>query len=207
MRCLKTVDRYTIRRRHERHRPSAGLGIPTVAPPCPATALVLPLAPPPPSSPGESCTCGMRGRSPSQPAKSRGLRHYARTRRFRLGERLHSRWPPGWFRSTGLPSGPPSSSMAGCRTISRATAGTSTGVRSWRSSRRPAGARWSAATCCAKRAMQSSERSPRRRAAPPTPAAHFPASRPAVTPFGCRPSRIASKMSGARQVSGRSRQT
>ena len=45
------------------------------------------------------------------------------------------------------------------------------------------------------------------RAAPPNPAAHSPATPRASTSFGCRPSRIASTMSGARQVSGRSRQT
>ena len=43
----------------------------------------------------------------------------------------HSRRPSGCFRSTGLPSGLPSSSMAGYGTILRATAGMSIGERSW----------------------------------------------------------------------------
>ncbi len=39
------------------------------------------------------------------------------------------------------------------------------------------------------------------------PSGPFPSISASLSPFGCRPSRIASTMSGARQVSGRSRQT
>jgi hypothetical protein len=35
----------------------------------------------------------------------------------------------------------------------------------------------------------------------------FPSTSASLSPFGCRPSRIASTMSGAKQVSGSSRQT
>jgi hypothetical protein len=41
----------------------------------------------------------------------------------------------------------------------------------------------------------------------PSPAAPFPSTSASRSSFGCRPSRIASTMSGARQVRGRSRQT
>jgi hypothetical protein len=52
-----------------------------------------------------------------------------------------------------------------------------TGTSSWRSSRRPAGARWSAATSCAKRKMRRSERAPKRFSVPPMPAGRSPVSR------------------------------
>ena len=41
----------------------------------------------------------------------------------------------------------------------------------------------------------------------PQPRGPFPSISANLSPFGCRPSRIASTMSGARQVSGRSRHT
>jgi len=41
----------------------------------------------------------------------------------------------------------------------------------------------------------------------PHPSGPFPSISPSLSPFGCRPSRIASTMSGARQVSGSRRQT
>ena len=44
-------------------------------------------------------------------------------------------------------------------------------------------------------------------AAPPNLPGPFPSISASLSPFGCRPSRIASTMSGARQVSGSSRQT
>jgi hypothetical protein len=125
--------------------------------------------------------------------------------RFRLTE-THSRRPAAWSRNTASPSAPPSSSMAGFRTILRATAGMSTGERSWRSSRRPAGARWSDATSCASAQCrgQGETQAPRCSSHATGP---FPSISASFNPLGCRPSRIASTISGARQVSGRSRHT
>jgi hypothetical protein len=101
----------------------------------------------------------------------------------------------------------PSSAMVPCRTILRATAATSTGERSPRSSSGPGSARWSAATCCAKRTMQSSERSPKRFSVPPTPAAHCPASQPAAAPSAAARRGLPPQCRALGKVSGRSRQT
>jgi hypothetical protein len=54
---------------------------------------------------------------------------------------------------------------------------------------------------------QQAEQPTRLDGAPPTRAECQAAAHHSLSPFGCRPSTIASTMSGARQVSGSSRQT
>jgi hypothetical protein len=83
--------------------------------------------------------------------------------------------------------------------------------------RRPAGARWNAVTSCAERTAErgfgnvserfQGEQIPKARSCSCHAIGPFPSISASLSPFGCRPSRIASTTSGATQVSGRSRQT